>query len=310
MKSLSIINTGLAAVSLFFNVLMAQTESNNFSAYLSQVRAGSSRSLPYTLLQDEGKFGQVLPVIEQSLSDTLVAVRRACYQSLQVMQQSASITKRKSELLSTQFKGLDDPSPEIVGLTISNLSQLPPALFSKRQQEELASRLGTEIPAKELLVKMMGSQGVAQAIPHLRPLTQPENAPKVRWAAHLALARLGEQPAINFINRRVRSFEVGDDLVYDILPDVIYTRQKQLYDYLVELLNSNERNCEPADPDQGGLINCAFRILEMLASEIADFPIATSASGDLMVTNYRVALQTAREWFAAHPDYQIKTAAE
>ena len=285
---------------------MSQNTPTSLADYFQAVRDGAATPLPYELVRDAESVSSNLNTIRKNLSDTLTGVRKACYQLLNVMQQNAMPREQKMAVLSLQLSGVHDELPDHVGLSIGYLSLVSPGLFTDTQKEELLSLMGSDLPKKGVLVRLVGTLETPSAASPLRELAQPGNPAKVRWAAYLALSRLGEEPAITFVSRRVRGMEVNDDLIYDMVPDVIFTRQRQLYDYLVELLHSNEQNCESADPDQLTAINCAYRILEALAPEIVDFPIRTSASGDLQASNYREALQTAREWFGSNPDYQIK----
>ncbi|WP_339812730.1 HEAT repeat domain-containing protein [uncultured Imperialibacter sp.] len=286
--------------------LIAQVESGSLLTFLASVREGNSSALPYQVLRQTQQIDNNIRVIQNAVRDTLATVRRACYQSLDVMQKSTTAPAAKQQILALQLQGMTDESLDIVGLSIQNLSSVPSSLFNASQKKTLIQTLDRQVAKKEVLIKMVGTLKDQSAAPALRQLSQPGNSAKVRWAAYLALSRLGDQTAINLVNNKVRGIEVNDDMVYDMAPSIIYTQQKQLYDYLVELLYSNEKNCESANPDQTNTINCAYRILELLAPQIVDFPIATTASGDLQTKSYQEALITAREWFSVHVDFQVK----
>lgn len=294
---------------IFFSTcLLSQTTDETYSSHLNQVRMGANPAQPYNLLRATNNMEIVKGVVAENLRDTLVSVRRFCYQSLDVIQKSATAPATKQQILALQLQGMEDESPDIVGLSIQNLSSVPVSLFNASQKTLLIQALDRQAPKKEVLIKMVGTLKDESAAPALRQLSQPGNSAKVRWAAYLALARMGDQTAINLVNNKVRGIEVNDDMVYDMAPSIIYTQQKQLYDYLVELLYSNEKNCESANPDQINAINCAYRILELLAPEIESFPIATTASGDLEASSYQEALITAREWFQSNREFTIKGA--
>ncbi|WP_339795360.1 HEAT repeat domain-containing protein [uncultured Imperialibacter sp.] len=169
-------------------------------------------------------------LIAESLNDTTVSVRKACYQSLDVMQKSAIAPVAKQQILALQLRGMEVESSDIVGLSIQNLSSVPPSLFNASQKTLFIQTLDRQVAKKEVLIKMVGTLKDESAAPALRQLSQPGNSAKVRWAAYLALARLGDQTAINLVNNKVRGIEVNDDMVYDMAPSIIYTQQKQLYD--------------------------------------------------------------------------------
>jgi len=127
-----------------------------------------------------------------------------------------------------------------------------------------------------------------------------------RWAIHLALARMGEQESIDYLKERVNSLQLNSNVVDYIYKDLIYTRQKVLYDLIVEKIFSDEKLCESSNPDSEVSILCGYRILELIAPYIDGFPIKTLPSGDLNVESYENALITAREWFLNNKmNYQI-----
>jgi hypothetical protein len=296
----------MAMLSLCCQIALGKQTPTSLPNYFGAIRNGNQSSLPYQLLRQLAQLDDHIGIIDSNLSDTLTTVRKACYQSLDVMQKSATAPAAKQQILALQLQGIEDESPDIVGLSIQNLSLVPPSLLNASQKTSLIQTLDRQVTKKEVLIGMIGTLKDESAVPSLRQLSQPDNSAKVRWAAYLALARLGDQTAINLVNNKARGIEVDDNMVYEIAPSIIYTHQKQLYDYLVELLYSNEKNCESANPDQTNSINCAYRILELLAPQIVDFPIVTSASGDLQTGSYQEALVTAREWFTAHRDFRIK----
>lgn len=118
-----------------------------------------------------------------------------------------------------------------------------------------------------------------------------------KWAIHLALARMGEKESIEFLKDRVSSLKLNSNVVDHIYVDLIYTRQKVLFDLIVEKIFSDEKLCESSNPDSETSILCGYRIIELIAPYIDRFPIKTLPSGDLDVESYENALITVRDWF-------------
>ena len=133
----------------------------------------------------------------------------------------------------------------------------------------------------------------------------PSLSARDQWAAQLALARLGDPEALATVLTRVKQEPVNDDVVYELLPDLVYTRQKAALDYLVTIIQSDEKNCQSADPEAEQSILCGYRVLELLPPVIQNFPLTVDESGDLAVSDYPSALQQAREWLKENDDYQI-----
>ena len=105
--------------------------------------------------------------------------------------------------------------------------------------------------------------------------------------------------------QKVKKAPVNSGLIANVLPDLIYTRQKEALDYCVELLFSDEKLCSSPNPDLSERIPCAYRIIEMLAPVIEGFPIKVNPSIGLESDDYPKTLQTVREWFKKNSNYKI-----
>ena len=126
----------------------------------------------------------------------------------------------------------------------------------------------------------------------------PHQTDKVKWAAHLALARMGDNTEIAYCIRVVQSKQMNNAIVYNLVPSLIYTRQKAVFDYLITILNSDEKNCNSSNPDNDSRIVCGYRVMEFLAPVIKDFPLQTIPGiNQIKTNNYDAALETARKWF-------------
>jgi hypothetical protein len=99
--------------------------------------------------------------------------------------------------------------------------------------------------------------------------------------------------------------ELNSYLVSYVLSDLIYTRRKAALDYCVALLYSDDELCRSPNPDYDGSIVCAYRIIELLAPVIVDFPIQVNPSIGLETDDYPKTLQSIRDWFKQNPDYRI-----
>ncbi|NUN99244.1 MAG: hypothetical protein HUU01_01375 [Saprospiraceae bacterium] len=163
-------------------------------------------------------------------------------------------------------------------------SQLRPDRFYLREWVLLAGFLGLEEQLRLLLEEKELSKTLRQTI-------------------YFALVRCGDEPQLQQLMRKIRTIPVDDEFVYRLVPLLIYTRRKEVTDYLLELLQKEDRNCTPADAETPGVINCAYRILEYLAPAIRDFPLKLEASGNLATDNYVKALQLVRAWIAERKDH-------
>jgi len=118
----------------------------------------------------------------------------------------------------------------------------------------------------------------------------------VKEARQLALIRMGDQSQLSQFVSAVKKLKINDDFNYRTLPSLIYTREKAIFDYLLEILQSDNNNCHPADAETEGNIPCGIRIMEALANSIENFPLEVDEYGELITNNYKKAFETAKRW--------------
>jgi hypothetical protein len=157
----------------------------------------------------------------------------------------------------------------------------------------------------EELLRLIGFLELTDLKESIRPYTQIGNSQATRWAAIVSLARMNDVAATEEMMRRARKLAVSDDIIYKIFPDLAYSRCPEAIAYMVEALQSDEKNCLSADAENEQAIPCGYRIMEQLAPVIDGYPLQLDGSGDLKTTDYIAALKTVREWFAKHPNYKI-----
>ncbi|MEL7376131.1 MAG: hypothetical protein AAFN65_04160 [Bacteroidota bacterium] len=127
-------------------------------------------------------------------------------------------------------------------------------------------------------------------------------------AYDLAMIRTGDASRIRRLEILLEGAEVDDNFIYEVAPKLLYTRRREVLDFFFQAILSDERNCRPADAHTSGQINCAYRLLEMIAPVIKDFPLTVGPSGDLEVDDYPRALDLARLWISENTStYQIIT---
>jgi hypothetical protein len=117
---------------------------------------------------------------------------------------------------------------------------------------------------------------------------------------------MGDTNATAEILNRVKRIPVNDEVVYEVFPDLIYTRQTDALDYIVKALHSDAKNCIAADAEKDIPILCGYRIMEQLAPVIEGYPLHLDEFGDVQTLDYPAALNTVREWFLKHKSYTIR----
>lgn len=243
------------------------------------------------------------------LSDTSASVRsRGISLAAMIAYKSADSSFRRTMVknLITRFH---DPDAGVTNRTARYLIGFKATDFDDVAKDSLR-KLVTGIKYNyDLLLKIAGFANLRDQAPLMKSMITEGNLPPAqKWACILALARMGEQEYVTLCMIMVKKMPVNDNMMYNSLADLIYTRQHMIFDYLIELVNSDKTDCHSPNPNYSGKIMCAYRVMEALAGAIKDFPIKTSSSGDLAINNYEKALDTTRKWFAEHKDnYEIIT---
>ncbi|MEO6903450.1 MAG: hypothetical protein ABI315_09860 [Bacteroidia bacterium] len=112
----------------------------------------------------------------------------------------------------------------------------------------------------------------------------------------LALLRAGEIHNEQRLIQSAKEQVVNDNFVYNLVDDLTYTHNKLIFDYLLEIIMREDKNCTSANNDNPEPMNCAYRLIEKIAPFINDFPAKVNAYNELETKNYIALLKSVREW--------------
>ncbi len=121
---------------------------------------------------------------------------------------------------------------------------------------------------------------------------------KPTWACQLALARMGDNIAINEVVSRVTTENEPILKITRLLKDLEYIRQPQAIEVLNQILNSEERLPSVKTGRPG--TKYAYHALDLLAKSIKDFPVKSKGVGCS-----KQELEDARKWMNEKSTYQI-----
>lgn len=249
---------------------------------------------------------EALAFISGFLADSIYMVRaRALEVSTGIaFQTSDTITRQMCvRMLMQPVEGGD---LDVAGSALSLLRGFARTDFSPEVRDAISSLIRKRASNLNQLIAMAGYLGILELTRDLRSYALPGNPNSTRWAALLALARMGDRDAIDDVLHRVEALGVTDKVVYNIFPDLVYTRQPEAIAYMAKQIQHDEKHCFSADAEREVAIPCAYRIIEQLAPVIEHFPLERDATGDLRTNDYQAALALAREWFKNNNTYRIK----
>lgn len=290
-KTIVIVFIWFAAIEIYgqsIDVLLAQ--------YMNDVRTSSSSATIDIFLKEENSKA-VLNAIQIYYSDSLPKVRSKAYEITgRVGLKSGNPDIRQWG--TTQLTSFhNDPDAGNVGQLWSLLSKFKKEDFALIAKDSLKSSFRQKQPHLDQLMKLVGYLQMTDMKEEIRPLTLPPTNKRDRWAALLALSRMGDEVAIQSVVQRAQKLKVNDDVVFEVFPDLMYTRQMEAINIMITVLNSDEKNCFAADAENETRIPCAYRVMEQLASIVEDYPLQVDASGDIITKDYVKTLSDVRKWF-------------
>jgi HEAT repeat protein len=274
---------------------------------MQEVRAKTYNAVNEEVLYKPANAGQVVEALVPYLSDTLQEVRSKAYQVLALAGQKTKEEQVREKIVGLLLQGAQDKEAGVRSDCIERLANFKPQDFNSASRQKLGALLQPETSYLDKIALLTGYVGDKAYEQPLQDLLRKTNlGRKERWSVQMALARMGNTTAIDQVVGRLKGVRVNDDMIYEAAPMLVYLRQQQSIDYLFEIVMSDAKNCESANPDSEVPILCAYRVMEYLAPVVKDFPLKVTAGGDLDVKDYEKALVTVRKWYAAHKaTYQV-----
>src|SRR5690606_29691713 len=157
------------------------------------------------------------------------------------------------------------------------------------------------------IIRLCAFLDMREIAPRIETLAGEKYNPAVRWSATLGLVRMGDTRAASTMMRRVKQHVINDNIVYRLLPDLVFTRHPDAIRFLIEIVYSDATDCMSPDPEIDDAIPCAYRVAELLAPVIKGFPVALGPYGDLDTDDYPRALRVIRQWLRQRTNFEMIT---
>jgi len=126
-----------------------------------------------------------------------------------------------------------------------------------------------------------------------------------QWYIDIALCRLNDNSSIQKVLSKVSKMEITLDFIDGVLPYLLYTRQRGIYDWLIDKTMSDECKCASRNPNSEMRISCAYYIVYEMADYIADFPINRDEDGEKDDDLSKSDVKRMRTWMMTNPNYEI-----
>lgn len=287
------------------NLSYAQSVDSILENYMKQLRDGSNKPIPEVVLS-ASNGSTVLASLRPYTKDTLSTIRAKAYNITKRVGGKSDDQQLRKSAITLLISGIRDEDTGIAGINLNALTSFPKDDFTPSHIDELEKLVSVGTPHLDKLLKLAGYIGADKFRDEIRNVINAPTTFRYKWNARLALARMGDQESIDFLLDKIQAAPVNDDFVYDVVPDLVYTRQPAIYEYLEKIIQSNKANCLSADPDNSDQILCGYRVMEYLAPVIENYPLEVDEFGDLNIDDYEDALMRVRNWFAENEVYEIK----
>lgn len=299
------VSSVILSVSLLLSLSAQENRVNKILMEMhTSLYTGKHYEADYDVLYKPGNEMFVLTHVSPWVKDTVESVRTEVMGICAHIGLNTSEAAFRQEAVRLIVQTCRNRDGSFNGSALNYLTHFSRTDFTKDACDSIGAMVHEPSLQQEKLIRLVGFLDLRSQIPFLENLLN-NSSTKLQWNVHLALARLGNESCTNAILGLVKNYPVNDNVMYHILPDLVYARQKPIFSYLLEILNSDKRDCTSPNPYYSGNILCGYRVMEELAKVVIDFPLKTTKSGEIVTNDYEKALQTSRKWFAEHSEYKL-----
>ncbi len=198
--------------------------------------------------------------------------------------------------------------PQLSKSALRTMTVFDKSCFTEDVKDDIRLIVAQRNNGRQEAILLLGYLGESGDISYLKGLGKYSNLSKQdKYYQQLALARLNDGEAVQALCDKIQNKKLNDEIVLNTVPDLIYTRNKKIYDLLIKEITNEAKNCQSANNDSNEMIFCAFRIMEQLAGKIVGFPVQVDKTGEI-VGDYTEALTQARKWvLSTKLEYSINT---
>lgn len=291
---------------LFFLAAFAASSQSDpvkqVNTLMAQLRSGQA------ITADRGKIGaaasyrEVTEALGKYVSDTALAVR---YEALNLYSQAALKSKDKTLIKKSiryivgnaLFNGM------INNQVVNLLKRYSRQEFESDELQLMRSLMEGQENNIGNLAKVYAFAAGPVSQNDLRALlARPGLGKGDRKDIKLALVRSGDEAYAQKMSETLKQQVVNDELIYSALPDVLYTKNKEMFAWLLNAVMSDAKKCSSANNDDPAPMICAYRLIEQLAPQIPDFPVKVNDKGEIDARDLNQALAEVRAWITKNKD--------
>jgi hypothetical protein len=278
---------------------------NTIDQNMGQIRDGIPIDEKLSFICAPEQIDVLFPILENYCSDTLPEIRKQAYRYLGTAALRLQVSALRTTMIEKLAKSCFDSNGAVVNQSLKFLTRFP------RQDYSYTAKLLTDSLAKYSRYYKPDFYKLGAYVdgPNIETILADElllaKSIKEKWHIHIALARLGNDQSVKFIADRLAKAEINNDFVNAIVPDLVYTRQKEVFDFLLKIILPDDKNCVTNNPDRPVPIPCGYYLVEPLAAKIEGFPVSLDEQGDLMDDLTPLDFENIRKWISNNSAYTI-----
>lgn len=283
----------------------AQTPVRDLEKYFAELESGKDIPIPISVLLDRSSDQKLFKLLTAMRVDASPLVRQRNYEIAARIGERANDFRLRKSVIEWLSQGVVDKHPRVYSGAITSLRYFPLSDFTGLAKERIALGFADGIFDPDL-ARIAAALKIEQVRLPIQKAASQERDPAKAWGFQLALARWGDEVGVEQILKACSERKVDDQTVDYFIAGLIYTRQKLVFKYLEKIIFSEQKGCRSPNPNLSQKILCGYRLMEMLAPVIIDFPVRVDDFGDLDHPDYEQALLEVRQWIEEHPDYRIR----
>ena len=175
-------------------------------------------------------------------------------------------TLYRQQYVAALIEAVKDRDGGNCGTALRGLTYFKPGDFNQASRDSIKKLLQTKTQHFDLLIKAAGFINDPQTKSILEKTLAEDSTlnAKTKWALHLALARLGDKDNLAYCMGKVKSVPLGDQVVSYLFPDLIYIRQPEAIQYMLDAILSNQKAVLHPIPTPMPILFAHLKLLNLL----------------------------------------------
>ena len=242
------------------------------------------------------QWSDLVAAINELKQDTL-SVKRFDY-LYSISQVSASSSDKEIRQLAVDiFCRSMGANSVLTASSISHLQKIKQTDFTEASKSYLKTALDAATNNAGALAKVTAFACGNSCLQELQnALYKQDISKRDKKDIKLAQLRAGDTSNEQRLLQSAKEQVLNDNFVYNLIEDLTYTRNKAIFDHLLDLVLVDSKSCTSADNDNPEPMVCAYRLIEQVAPCIDNFPAKVNSYNELESTDYPALLKTVRAW--------------